>query len=74
MTTMQFANSVNEMLSAFDPSPLKGQDLKEFYYDGTMEVRTGDRYDSPIQDIYEACEMPSPLYFPHAAVILPLSA
>ncbi len=56
---MKFADSISNLPNAFKPSPLIGDELNQFYFDGTMYVRTGDRYASPIEDIYEACKEPS---------------
>ncbi len=38
---------------------MEEDELEEFYYKDTMESRMGDKYRSPIQDISEACQMPS---------------
>lgn len=40
---------------AFGPEPLSDGDLERFYYGETMETRTGDKHDSPIDDIYDGC-------------------
>ena len=55
---MKYANKVEEFINAFEPGPLSIDELDQFYYDKTMEVRTGDAYDSPITDIYEASKRP----------------
>lgn len=55
---MKYANTVSEMLNVFENRPLKISELDEFYAK-TMKVRTGDEYQSPILDIYDACETPS---------------
>lgn len=55
---LKYANTVDDVLLAFQPGPLTIDELDEFYYDKTMEVRTGDSSDSPIDDIYDACKMP----------------
>ncbi len=56
---MKFADTILNIPNAFKPGPLKAGELEQFYYDKTMYVRTGDAYISPIEDIYEACKMPS---------------
>ena len=56
---MKYADSILDIPNAFNASPLNEDELKEFYCDKTMEIRTGDKYDSPILDIYEACQNPS---------------
>ena len=56
---MKFAHTVREMPNAFQPKALSIEELEEFYYDGTMPVRTGDRYTSPIEDIFLQCQEPS---------------
>ena len=56
---MKYANSILELPNAFRAEPLEISELKEFYYDGTMEVRTADNYDSPITDIFYDCMIPS---------------
>ena len=56
---MEFAHSIQKIPNAFSPYPLSREQLAEFYYDGTMPVRTGDLYDSPIQDIIDECVTPT---------------
>ena len=56
---MKFAETIQNIPNAFRPGPLKIEELGQFYYDKTMSVRTGDAYISPIEDIYEACKVPS---------------
>lgn len=56
---MKYANNMSEIANAFNPSPLKGEQLKEFFCDETMKYRTGDEFSSPIGNILEACKMPS---------------
>lgn len=53
---MRFANQISEMFNAFSPEPLKGEQMETFYCGDTMEYRMGDKYDSPIEDIYEICQ------------------
>lgn len=52
------AADLSGIIAAFKAAPLDGNDLDKFYCE-TMETRTGDKYSSPIEDIYEACTMPS---------------
>jgi hypothetical protein len=52
---MKRAGKINEIGNAFNPNPLKYEELDELYYDEAIEFRTGVKYDSPIQDIFEAC-------------------
>ena len=56
---MKYANTINDFLNVFNPEPLQVNELEEFYYSGTMEVRTGNKYFSPIGNIIEACQLPS---------------
>jgi energy-coupling factor transporter ATP-binding protein EcfA2 len=56
---MKFAENVIGIPNAFNPNPLNDEQLPRFYYDETMCVRTGDKYLSPIEDIYDACKLPS---------------
>lgn len=55
---MEYANKISEMLNAFSPAPLQSDQMKDFYCRGTMEYRTSDKYDSPIEDIFESCQNP----------------
>ena len=55
---MQYAENLDGIRIAFSPDPLKPEESR-FYCDETMESRTGDKDDSPIQDIFEACQIPS---------------
>lgn len=52
---MKYANQVSEIINAFSPAPLKLEQMDEFYCKGTMEYRTSDKYDSPIEDILDSC-------------------
>lgn len=56
---MEFAKCVIDIPNAFDPKPLNTEQLARFYCEETMCVRTGDKYMSPIQDIYDDCKRPS---------------
>ena len=53
---MKYANKISEMLNAFSPAPLQSDQMGDFYCKGTMEYRTSDKYDSPIEDIFESCQ------------------
>lgn len=53
---MKYANQISEMLNAFSPEPLKGEQMEEFYCRDTMEYRMSDKYDSPMEDILEGCQ------------------
>lgn len=55
---VKYANDLHGIITAFKAAPLDGNDLDKFYCE-TMETRTGDKYSSPILDIYDACKMPS---------------
>ena len=57
---MKYANQIADIINAFQPKPLEIKELGEFYFEGTMAERTGDPYDSPIQDIQDACKQISP--------------
>jgi energy-coupling factor transporter ATP-binding protein EcfA2 len=50
------AESINDVLNVFRMEELAVNELEEFYYDGTMESRTGDPYDLPMQDILDGCQ------------------
>ena len=54
------AADLNGIYNAFEPHPLRTkEELAEFYNSDTMEVRTGDRYRSPMISLLEACTRPS---------------
>ena len=53
---MKYANQVSEIINAFSPEPLKAEQMEKFYCNDTMECRMSDKYDSPIEDIYEICQ------------------
>lgn len=55
---IQYAYNVSEMINAFDPRELEGDELDLFYYDGTMFARTGRRNDKPIVALMNACRRP----------------
>ena len=50
---MKYANQVSEILNAFSPAPLQEKQMAEFYCENTMECRTSDKYNSPIEDIFD---------------------
>lgn len=52
---MKYADRVSEMMNAFSPAPLKIEQMQEFYCSDTMEYRVGDKYSSPMEDIYDMC-------------------
>ena len=53
---MKHANQVSEIINVFSPEPLKGEQMEKFYCKDTMEYRMSDKYDSPMEDIFEACQ------------------
>lgn len=53
---MKYANHVSEMINAFSPEPLKGEQMKEFYCNDTMEYRMSDKYWSPMDNIFKICQ------------------
>lgn len=53
---MKYANQISEVINAFSPAPLKINQMEEFYCDGTMEYRMSDKYNSPIEDIFDICQ------------------
>lgn len=53
---MRYANQVSEIINAFSPEPLKEEQMEKFYCNDTMEYRMSDKYDSPIEDIFEICQ------------------
>lgn len=55
---MKYADHISEIINAFSPAPLQIDQMAEFYCEDTMEYRTSDRYDSPIEDIYDICRNP----------------
>lgn len=44
------------MINVFSPEPLKGEQMEKFYCQNTMEYRMSDKYDSPMEDIFESCQ------------------
>ena len=52
---MKRATAIADIPNAFPPTPLANEELEQFYDADTMFVRTGDRNDSPIDDIYDHC-------------------
>lgn len=55
---MIFAHDLSRIAQAFEPEPLSGKDLDEFYYSDTMPIRMGDDNVSPMRDIYHSCIKP----------------
>ena len=55
---MKYASQISEIINAFSPAPLQKDQMEEFYCKDTMEYRTGDKYFSPIEDIYDICRNP----------------
>ena len=53
------AKKLEEMLMAFRLEPLKENELADFYHDKTMTIRTGDQWTSPLDELFEACTVPS---------------
>ncbi|MCL2047188.1 MAG: ATP-binding protein [Defluviitaleaceae bacterium] len=56
---MKYAEGIKDFINAFNAFPLREEDLEEFYDDGTIEHRFGNKYVSDIQDIFEDCQEPS---------------
>jgi predicted AAA+ superfamily ATPase len=56
---MKYAEHLADIPNAFKLGPLEPEELERFFCNETMEFRTGDKYDSPIRDIYEDCQFPS---------------
>ena len=54
---MKYAETIMDITNTFKNGPLDENELKKFYCGNTMEFRTGDKYSSPILDIYEACQI-----------------
>lgn len=52
---MKHAEKISDMLNAFSPAPLPLEQMDEFYCEDTMEYRTSDKYNSPIEDIFDGC-------------------
>lgn len=55
---MKYARQIPEMLNAFSPAPLRADQMAAFYCKDTMEYRVSDKYDSPIEDIFDICRDP----------------
>ncbi|MCL2225005.1 MAG: hypothetical protein FWB96_08585 [Defluviitaleaceae bacterium] len=56
---IQKAENLAGVRNAFEPEPLDGEDLNEFYCDCTMESRVGNKRVSPLEDLFELCSRPS---------------
>ncbi|MDR2870666.1 MAG: ATP-binding protein [Deferribacteraceae bacterium] len=52
---MKYADNIGDFLLAFDPSPLKDENMAKFYIDNTMPIRMEDDFKSPLKDLYKAC-------------------
>lgn len=55
---MKYAEHIYEIINAFSPAPLQMDQMDEFYCKDTMEYRTSDKYNSPIEDIFDSCRNP----------------
>lgn len=53
---MEYAGRVSEIINAFSPEPLKIDQMSKFYCSDTMEYRMSDKYNSPMEDIYDICK------------------
>ena len=49
------AESLSDMLKTFRAEPLDESVFAKFYYNNTMSIRTGNKYDSPVEDLFEDC-------------------
>jgi hypothetical protein len=56
---MKRAEKIPEILIAFKHEPLKEEDLDDFFYKDTMEIRTGSEVLSPVRKLFEDCITPS---------------
>ncbi|MBR5947563.1 MAG: ATP-binding protein [Clostridia bacterium] len=54
---MERAKNIREIPNAFMVEPLEAEEMNEFYEE-TMEIRTGEKGDNPIENIYDACREP----------------
>lgn len=52
---MRYASQISEIINAFSPEPLKGEQMDRFYCDNTMEYRMNDKFLSPMEDILDIC-------------------
>ena len=53
---MKYANQISEIINAFSPDPLKIDQMDRFYCSDTMEYRMSDKYNSPMEDIFDICQ------------------
>lgn len=53
---MRYANEISEIINEFSPEPLRTDQMDQFYCDDTMELRMGDKYSSPMEDIFDLCQ------------------
>jgi len=51
---LERATKISGILNAFKHQPLKEEDLDEFFYKDTMEIRTGDEHLSPMRGLFDA--------------------
>ncbi|MCL2644298.1 MAG: ATP-binding protein [Betaproteobacteria bacterium] len=58
IATVEYAQHLGGIASAFGPEALSEEDLQKFYSDDTMPTRMGDNYVSPMNDIYNSCMQP----------------
>jgi len=56
---MEKAKELSAILRSFRLEPLRESDLAEFYFGDTMFIRTGDRWISPLRELYRSCTTPS---------------
>lgn len=52
------AEKLDDMLRAFRLEPLDERELSRFYCDKTMAIRTSDQWNSPLDDLFDACTTP----------------
>ena len=52
------ATSLDAILRAFTIEALDEKTLPLFYYDNTIAIRTGDEWDSPLEDLFTLCTTP----------------
>ena len=53
---MKYANQISEIINAFSPDPLRIDQMDRFYCSDTMEYRMSDKYNSPMEDIFDICQ------------------
>jgi len=52
------AENLSSIPRAFGPEPLKESALSRFYCENTMAIRTGDEWNSPLDNLFEDCITP----------------